>query len=45
MRDNALTLGTIGGIRIRLHWSWSIIFLLLTWTLADRSQACTLPMR
>jgi Zn-dependent protease/predicted transcriptional regulator len=34
MDDNSLPLGTIRGIKLRLHWSWSIIFVLLTWSLA-----------
>lgn len=29
-----LTIGRIGGISIRVDWSWIIIFLLVTWTLA-----------
>ena len=29
-----LTIGRIGGIRIRIDWSWIVIFLLVTWTLA-----------
>lgn len=34
MLDHALSLGRIGGIEIRIHWSWLIIFILLTWSLA-----------
>jgi Zn-dependent protease/predicted transcriptional regulator len=30
----SLPLGKIHGIRVRLHWSWIIIFVLLTWSLA-----------
>jgi len=30
----AFTIGRIAGIRIRVDWSWIIIFLLITWTLA-----------
>ena len=30
----AFTIGRIAGIRIRIDWSWIIIFLLVTWTLA-----------
>ncbi len=29
-----LTLGRIAGIRISIHWSWLIVFALITWTLA-----------
>ena len=34
MNDNAVTLGRIRGIRILVHWSWILIFLLVTWSLA-----------
>lgn len=27
--------GRIAGIRIAIHWSWLVVFLLITWTLAD----------
>lgn len=30
-----LTLGRIAGIRISVHWSWLVVFALITWTLAD----------
>jgi Zn-dependent protease len=29
-----LTLGRIAGVRISVHWSWLIVFALITWTLA-----------
>jgi Zn-dependent protease/CBS domain-containing protein len=29
-----LTLGRIAGVRISIHWSWLVIFVLITWTLA-----------
>ncbi len=35
MQGNAISLGTIRGIKIRLHWTWAIVFLLLTWSLAE----------
>ncbi|HEX7256210.1 MAG TPA: site-2 protease family protein [Gaiellaceae bacterium] len=28
-------LGRIAGIRISIHWSWIVVFVLITWTLAD----------
>jgi Zn-dependent protease/predicted transcriptional regulator len=34
MTDHALTIGRIHGIELRVHWSWLIIFLLLTWSIA-----------
>jgi Zn-dependent protease/CBS domain-containing protein len=34
MDGNSFRLGTIRGITIRLHWSWAIIFVLITWSLA-----------
>jgi Zn-dependent protease len=27
--------GRIAGIRIAIHWSWLVVFVLMTWTLAD----------
>jgi Zn-dependent protease len=30
-----LELGRIGGIRIRIHWSWLVVFALIVWSLAD----------
>ncbi|MDQ3857256.1 MAG: site-2 protease family protein [Actinomycetota bacterium] len=29
-----LTLGRLGGVEIRIHWSWVIVFALIVWTLA-----------
>src|ERR687896_1131620 len=29
-----LTLGRLGGVQIRIHWSWIIVFALIVWTLA-----------
>lgn len=34
MSSNALRLGRIRGIEISVHWSWLIIFALITWSLA-----------
>jgi Zn-dependent protease/CBS domain-containing protein len=34
MFANALPLGSIHGIKIRIHWTWVIIFVLVTWSLA-----------
>jgi Zn-dependent protease/predicted transcriptional regulator len=28
-------IGRIAGIRIGIHWSWLVVFVLITWTLAD----------
>jgi Zn-dependent protease/CBS domain-containing protein len=30
-----LEVGRIAGIRIAIHWSWLVVFVLITWTLAD----------
>ena len=30
----SLTLGRIAGVRISIHWSWLVVFALITWTLA-----------
>ena len=34
MLNHSLRLGRIGGIEIAVHWSWLIIFVLFTWSLA-----------
>jgi len=34
MLRGGIPLGTIFGISVRLHWSWFIIFFLVTWSLA-----------
>jgi Zn-dependent protease/CBS domain-containing protein len=34
MLNHSLRLGRIAGIEIAVHWSWIIIFILLTWSLA-----------
>lgn len=34
MFTNSLPLGSIHGIKIRIHWTWAIVFVLLTWSLA-----------
>src|SRR5713226_7254928 len=34
MTDHSLRLGRVRGIEISVHWSWLIIFILLTWSLA-----------
>lgn len=33
--SSGINLGRIRGIEIRLHWSWLIILVLLSWSLAD----------
>lgn len=33
--DQGLTIARIAGIRISIHWSWLVVFALITWTLAD----------
>jgi len=33
--SNGLVIGRIRGIEIRLHWSWLLIFALLTWSLSQ----------
>lgn len=33
--SSGLSVGRIRGIEIRLHWSWLIIFVLLTWSFSD----------
>ncbi len=33
--NRGLTLGRIAGIRIGIHWSWLVVFALISWTLAD----------
>jgi Zn-dependent protease len=30
------TLGRLGGVEVRLNWSWLVIFALIVWSLADR---------
>jgi Zn-dependent protease len=32
--NDTITLGRVSGIRIGIHWSWLLIFVLITWTLA-----------
>jgi Zn-dependent protease/CBS domain-containing protein len=32
---DSLTLGRIAGIRIGIHWSWLVVFALITWSLAS----------
>jgi Zn-dependent protease len=34
MTTHALRLGRIGGIEVAVHWSWLIVFTLVTWSLA-----------
>ena len=34
MNTGAFKVATLGGVAIKLHWSWLIIFLLLTYSLA-----------
>jgi Zn-dependent protease len=29
-----LTLGRLGGVQIRIHWSWLVVFALIVWSLA-----------
>jgi Zn-dependent protease/CBS domain-containing protein len=33
--SEGIEVGRIAGIRIAIHWSWIVVFLLITWTLAD----------
>jgi Zn-dependent protease len=30
-----LTLGRLGGVQIRIHWSWLVVFALIVWSLAE----------
>ena len=34
MMTSSITLGRIAGIRIGIHWSWLVVFALITWSLA-----------
>ena len=29
-----LTLGRLGGVQVRIHWSWLVVFALIVWSLA-----------
>ena len=33
--NSGFEIGRIAGIRISIHWSWLVVFVLITWTLAD----------
>ncbi|HET6643488.1 MAG TPA: site-2 protease family protein [Gaiellaceae bacterium] len=33
--NEGFEVGRIAGIRIAIHWSWLVVFVLITWTLAD----------
>lgn len=33
--DSGLVIGHVRGVAIRVHWSWSLIFALVTWSLAE----------
>jgi Zn-dependent protease/CBS domain-containing protein len=33
--NEGFRIGAIAGIRIAIHWSWLVVFALITWTLAD----------
>ena len=33
--NGGFRIGRIAGIRISIHWSWLVVFVLITWTLAD----------
>lgn len=33
--NEGIEVGRIAGIRIAIHWSWLVVFALITWTLAD----------
>ena len=35
MTNGNITLGRIGGIQVRINWSWLVIFALIVWSLAD----------
>jgi Zn-dependent protease/CBS domain-containing protein len=43
MLKSAWSIGRIAGIRIRIDWSWLIIFLLVSWTLAVGYYPVLLP--
>src|SRR5436309_14467202 len=43
MTDHALRLGRIRGIDVAIHWSWLIIFVLLTWSLATNFFPSSFP--
>lgn len=43
MLTNSLPLGTIHGIKIRIHWSWVLVFVFLTWALASGYFPNTYP--
>ena len=32
--NGILTLGRLGGVQIRIHWSWLVVFALIVWSLA-----------
>jgi Zn-dependent protease len=33
--NGTIALGRLAGVRIAIHWSWLIVFMLITWTLAS----------
>ena len=33
--NDGFEVGRVAGIRIAIHWSWLVVFVLLTWTLSD----------
>jgi Zn-dependent protease len=33
--NEGIEIGRVAGIRIAIHWSWLVVFALITWTLAD----------
>jgi len=33
--NGTLTLGRLGGVQIRIHWSWLVVFALIVWSLAE----------
>jgi Zn-dependent protease len=38
-----ISLGRIGGVEVRINWSWLVIFALIVWTLADGVFPSTNP--
>src|SRR5882724_13611455 len=35
MVNGNITLGRVGGVEVRINWSWLVIFALIVWSLAD----------
>ena len=43
MLSGNISLGRIGGVEVRINWSWLVIFALIVWTLADGVFPSTNP--